>query len=855
MFAKRARPAGGASARRERADSGSDGSSGEPFVVQTRPQRKVRVRQLSESPERDRVSGNGQVRKKATIAACADTDGAAFQVKKTRASRNMSASTSSKREERDQRVSQPGHPRASEPHMSSIDTIRSKYMPEVGRAKRGLGSHAEGRRSVTEHGVPDAPSEDEEGVGAPAVPELGFVEDGALPGDDVDYDAEDAKSGAAARLARAQRAAARELDGSSAVPAAKAEYIPLARGVPGRSGNAEEGDKQSTKFSNSALALAVNSQLGAEEEASASDKWALNQMRVGAHRRNGALPALGLTNGEDPSKTLNGAPSMLGRGSGNTSVTSSAVSKYDVKAPSLMMAELWDTIEKLEGGAEDNAKRSDEVKSQQLLATEQVESFGKQEALVHKVLRAARDLEEFSWGLGGLLDTKVGKLRQALKTLARMEEDFVAKRYRRRNRDLMNDLVHVAGVAISKPQAGDGEVEEARDISVIKQAVEARRERRKMRRQQRLYQDMSASTAALQREGWDTSSASEEDGLSELQTDRSAFCNAAHKQIFGDVAEEFSVVSEVLRPLSAAKKRLDKDYAAAHVPPSLLEALTPHIEHSLLWWDPFRICAPPEPEQERPPIWGPFPAHIGAQLDGFSWFEALSSFTEQTGEEDPDGDLLPTLVQKCVFPEVERRLRKCWDVTSSRQSAQVSLLLDECLLFEVDSSANSFAGLLEVVLQRLELGLAECAPEVFVAAPTIPRWYDSGARRRLLWRSCKIAHCALLLEGRLPDDQLSSLVLGDVFATRMLPHIRTPRLDSEELAMIERFVFSLPERWLMQGLPQSLAALRDALGPRAPQCPEANATADIAARVLHRLRCFDEAQVILDGLQASEAAP
>lgn len=298
----------------------------------------------------------------------------------------------------------------------------------------------------------------------------------------------------------------------------------------------------------------------------------------------------------------------------------------------------------------------------------------------------------------------------------------------------------------------------------------------------------------------------------------------------------------MLRPLRAAKERLRDVYSQAFVPQSLPEALAFFVERSLLWWDPLELF-PPRPESNG--RWGPLQRQSGAQLEGFDWFGDLAAFTELFAGDDPDADLVPQIVQKCIFPEVSRRIRECWDITSARQSTRVAELLDECLLFEVDEDASSFAGLLEATAGRLEQGLAEHVPEVFVSSDKVAKWYASGARRTYLWRSCKIAHCALLLEGRLPDSQLSQLVLTGVFSTRLAPHLRAPRLDPEELAVLERFAAALPERWLKQGLPLALGAVRDALGPRAPACAEAAATAQQAARVLQRLRCFDEAQVLL----------
>jgi hypothetical protein len=300
--------------------------------------------------------------------------------------------------------------------------------------------------------------------------------------------------------------------------------------------------------------------------------------------------------------------------------------------------------------------------------------------------------------------------------------------------------------------------------------------------------------------------------------------------------------------LRAAKQRLQEEYTQAFVPQSLPDALSLLLEYSLFWWDPLQFFTR---EAEAADVqgaraWGPTKPISGTQLEAFPWFEDLATFTELLGgDDDPDRDLVPQLVQRSVFPEVRRRLEHCWDVTSARESTAAAGLLDECLLFELDPKAGAFAEILKAAFQRLQDGLADYAPEVFVEERVLSKWYGSAARSRLLWRSCKIARCALMLEGRLPDAQLSELVLTGIFTTRIAPHLRAPRLDSEEMRVIERFVAALPERWFLRGLPAALVPLRDALGPRAPAGPAAATTAEAAAAVLERLHCYDEAQVIL----------
>lgn len=58
----------------------------------------------------------------------------------------------------------------------------------------------------------------------------------------------------------------------------------------------------------------------------------------------------------------------------------------------------------------------------------------------------------------------------------------------------------------------------------------------------------------------------------------------------------------------------------------------------------------------------------------------------------------------------------------------------------------------------------------------------------------RIAACAAQLEGRVSDQALAPLVLHDIYATRMAPHLQGPRLHLEEMELIEHFVAALPER-------------------------------------------------------------
>eukprot|EP00929_Paragymnodinium_shiwhaense_P061948 TRINITY_DN30938_c0_g1_i1.p1 TRINITY_DN30938_c0_g1~~TRINITY_DN30938_c0_g1_i1.p1 ORF type:complete len:834 (+),score=230.02 TRINITY_DN30938_c0_g1_i1:97-2598(+) len=778
-------------------------------------------------------------RKAVSVGGFDDEDGAEeeFRVKKTKLSRQMAAT---------------GAPVGAAPQGGKQP--RAAPGPDS-RCHTAAGKRRSETDSLAEMAVLLKADEDS-GVAGPPVLE-GDVQLGADAEDEENDSAVDASATEAVRLARAQRAAARasvELgSGKDApLPQSKADYVPMVRPktVPlatplttGKATSAPEdlGTEKSSPFEAGGAterAVVLARGLGdPNEEVDAVEAWALQQMRVGAHRRRGgpvSTKELADMAGVEAVPVARGGAALPTRTKllGDTGINARG-NAPKLPTPAEAMANLWEAMKKLEGGVEERSAKADELKEQRLNADDQLKEIERKEKGLDKGLRAAQELDELAWGLGGLLDAKAPKLRQARDTLAQMEKEAAGKRYRRRLRCLADDLCSNGGATISKPTE-----EHTAASSLEAAAVDALRKRRQERQMLRKQQKSEM------RDGWDTSSDSEQDGVEEWACDRTALCAAAHKQILGDVAEQFSSAKAVLLPITSAKKHLQAEYDKAFVPMSLPETLQMHISQSLLRWDPLQLTSSSKVgggklKENHGPTYG-------TQLEDFDWFSDLASFTEMRGDDDPDAELVPQMIQKCVFPEVTRRLRDCWDVTSATQSERVALLLDECIMFETDEENANFGELLKAARERLEQGLSEHAPEVFVAAgPPLERWYASSARWRLLWRSCKIARCAMMLDGRLPDNVLQYVVLSAVWATRIAPHLKSPRTERGEMALVEKFVALLPAKWLQAGLPSVLAPLRDVLGPRAPTGVAAEATAESAARVLQALRCMDEAQAIV----------
>eukprot|EP00933_Yihiella_yeosuensis_P050591 TRINITY_DN4838_c0_g1_i5.p1 TRINITY_DN4838_c0_g1~~TRINITY_DN4838_c0_g1_i5.p1 ORF type:complete len:647 (-),score=129.22 TRINITY_DN4838_c0_g1_i5:757-2661(-) len=314
------------------------------------------------------------------------------------------------------------------------------------------------------------------------------------------------KAGMAARLARAQRAAARELGASGGGPPGANEYIPLTASQAPRPGNRSPteapgaspvGASRAASLSKEQLLAAAQRELNAgedEDEPDFAEAWAQQQMRVGAHSRFGSGPKTSLAEmeferestsrrgAEEAERVAMGLHGQSGAAPQEKSTAKS--SGVTLLAPGQAMAKLWESMKGLEGGAGERTERLAELKGQCEEAQVQLEEIQKQDKKLNRSLKTVQELEEFAWSLGGLLDAKAGKVKQATQMMAQMEEDFTKKRARRRLRHLAS-MLRKDGASLSRehPANDDEEFDEHPD------AAERRLQRRRTRRQLREAKD------------------------------------------------------------------------------------------------------------------------------------------------------------------------------------------------------------------------------------------------------------------------------------------------------------------------------------------------------------------------------
>eukprot|EP00746_Dinoflagellata_sp_MGD_P006481 gnl/MRDRNA2_/MRDRNA2_112699_c0_seq1.p1 gnl/MRDRNA2_/MRDRNA2_112699_c0~~gnl/MRDRNA2_/MRDRNA2_112699_c0_seq1.p1 ORF type:complete len:811 (+),score=237.42 gnl/MRDRNA2_/MRDRNA2_112699_c0_seq1:65-2497(+) len=567
------------------------------------------------------------------------------------------------------------------------------------------------------------------------------------------------------------------------------------------------------------------------------DEWELSQMKLALggkgrtaalNRAQGKQPAESSSTKQVPSKTPyeRAAPTPL------------VAPGTKLLNPTEALARLKKASQQLAGGFQDRQERMDDLEEQCKEASAAIERFSAEQKTLEGCHKMLLDTEDLVFCLSGLLDEKKGRLEKAIETLSQIEKELAAKQLHQRRREISHDML-MAGAQLTQALS-DSEPENEKNQEQ-KQKMRKRRSKRQRQREGFSRVTDKGGEDKSQHEGWATSDSS--DDAAEYAGDRAAFCEAAWKQIFSDVDEEFVDISCFMESFGELKKKLRQDYVKAHLPLSLPDMAFIYVGFSLLWWDPLRMTAIKDSGEKWGQKWGPRVPEFEPTLEKFTWFDKLAEFSEVAGDTDPDADLVPCVVRRYVFPEVKRRLLDCWDVSSRSQTEAVVALLDECLLFESEEkTAESFAELLTAVHQRLEEGIAALVPQALFGDD---RWWPSHARMRLLWRACKIADNALLLDERLPDETLAAVLITSLLAQRILPAIKAPRVDLGELEVIEFVIGLIPSKCFENGLPPALAPLRVALGPKAPHKEGADKTVHRAAKILQQLKCFDEAQALL----------
>ncbi|CEM02077.1 unnamed protein product [Vitrella brassicaformis CCMP3155] len=511
----------------------------------------------------------------------------------------------------------------------------------------------------------------------------------------------------------------------------------------------------------------------------------------------------------------------------------------------------------LRSDAAKRRSRNEGMTKERADTAEMIDTLEKKLQKLDKDLDFFQRFEEYIEDLSGLLAVKSEPVNVALQTLELMEADFAKRRWNRRVQELDDELFQAGERHPKFQQENKDEKDEFGRSRAFhhNQARLQRIDRRQKRRNQQRQRIMAKSLGGQKQsdileDGWVTSDDDQDDGKEQLVADRKKFCEAA-QAIFRDASEDFRSVHHILERFKEFKTKHNDRYRASYCGMSLLEVLQPFVTLQLLWWDPFATGSAADAESA---VWYGGRRLIGsATLEEFEWYELMVTYTDidtqADGKEDPDGDLVPQLVFKAVFPRIKAWLEAYWDPTSLTQTKRCVELLNELLLFRADDEASTkpINEVLEAAVKRM----TACIDDLLAFPQTSPSSLPEGPLSplvvRQVWRALKVSRCAAEWQDVLSTNAIQQFVVKEVWQQRLARCLSASRPD--DIDPLERYVMDLPLGWMVAGRPEGLGSCVQMCATMAVKHAQPSREGGLdmprrAVKLLKRLQAYDEARDI-----------
>ncbi|KAH8359818.1 hypothetical protein KR093_009032 [Drosophila rubida] len=252
-------------------------------------------------------------------------------------------------------------------------------------------------------------------------------------------------------------------------------------------------------------------------------------------------------------------------------------------------------------------------------------------------------------------------------------------------------------------------------------------------------------------------------------------------EAFEDVVDDFCKIDLILVKFYAWRKTDMSSYQDAFVSLCLPKLLAPLVRHELILWSPL--------------------LEEYADIETMQWYQACMLYAFESQEtiehlkQDPDVNLVPSLIEKIVLPKVNSLVTECWDPLSTTQTLRLIGFINRLgREFPLLSSNKQLRKLFESILDQMRLALEN---DVFI--PIFPKQVQEAKGsffQRQFCSGLKLFRNFLSWQGILADKPLRELAIGSLLNRYLLLAIRvcTPN-DAIGKAYI--IVNTLPTVWLL----------------------------------------------------------
>eukprot|EP01113_Clastostelium_recurvatum_P040120 TRINITY_DN6207_c0_g1_i5.p1 TRINITY_DN6207_c0_g1~~TRINITY_DN6207_c0_g1_i5.p1 ORF type:complete len:903 (+),score=291.59 TRINITY_DN6207_c0_g1_i5:87-2795(+) len=290
------------------------------------------------------------------------------------------------------------------------------------------------------------------------------------------------------------------------------------------------------------------------------------------------------------------------------------------------------------------------------------------------------------------------------------------------------------------------------------------------------------------------------------------------EQVMSDVSAPYDTILAIRERFEQWKDLFPAHYKRAYASLAAVTAFTPYVRLGLLAWDPLGLS------RSAPPL----------TLDSMQWFKDLWDYgmkdlSAQAQQDDPDAQLMPSLVQKVVVPRVVSLLTHCYDARSDGQTTHMASLLNEVMIY-LDAETKDVKDLraaLTVSLKYTVDGVERYRlPPVHGTNPQggggSPAAHKVCVRR--LAKTIKLLHNVASWHTHMPRTTLAPLVFDSLLDSIIVPLLRNfathiPVHDVPAfLTMAERIAAAIPRKLLDvaptagSGCPPEFGLLSSVLG-------------------------------------------
>ncbi|XP_030565677.1 PAX3- and PAX7-binding protein 1 isoform X1 [Drosophila novamexicana] len=329
--------------------------------------------------------------------------------------------------------------------------------------------------------------------------------------------------------------------------------------------------------------------------------------------------------------------------------------------------------------------------------------------------------------------------------------------------------------------------------------------------------------------------ASHLDGMSsddEIADQQQEQCQAAKEliesqaaEVFEDVTDDFCKIDLILVKFYAWRKTDMNSYQDAFVTLCLPKLLAPLVRHELLLWSPL--------------------LEEYTDIETMNWYQACMLYACQSDEtverlkQDPDVNLVPSLIEKIVLPKLNSLVAECWDPLSTTQTLRLVGFINRLgREFPLSSSNKQLKKLFESILERMRLALEN---DVFI--PIFPKQVQEAKGsffQRQFCSGLKLFRNFLSWQGILADRPLRELAIGALLNRYLLMAMRvcTP---NDAISKVYIIVNTLPTVWLLtnsdtlKNLELFISYIRQTLDNCDANNPLLMQSCDKAKQILQRL--------------------